>query len=65
MGVSPAQVEFVRHWTHLLLVVLQTAVAPVHLVELVAVHCTHAPVAVHAARAGSFKAAHSVSAAQA
>ena len=65
MGVAPEQVAFVRHWTHLLLVVLQTLVAPMHLVLFVAVHCTQAPVAAQAARAGSLKAKHSVSAAHA
>jgi hypothetical protein len=38
MGAVPAQVAFVRHCTHLLLVVLQTVVVPVHFVMLVAVH---------------------------
>jgi hypothetical protein len=65
IGVEPEHVAFVRHCTHLLVVVLQTLSAPMHLVLFVAVHCTQAPVVAHAARAGSFKAAHSASAAQA
>jgi hypothetical protein len=65
LGLVPEQVAFVRHCTHALVVVLQTLVVPVHLVELVAVHCTQAPVVAQAARAGSFKTAHSVSPAHA
>jgi hypothetical protein len=45
--------------------VLQTVVVPVHFVMLVAVHCTQAPPAAHATRAGSFRLAQSGSAAHA
>jgi hypothetical protein len=65
IGFAPEQAAFVRHSTHAFVVVLQTLVAPVHLVALVAVHCTQAPVVAQAARAGSFKTAHSVSPTQA
>ena len=65
MGDVPEQVLFVRHCTHLFVVVLQTVVVPVHFVLLVAVHWTQAPVVTQATRVGSFKAAHSVSAAHA
>src|ERR1017187_729731 len=65
IGVVAVQVVFVRHWTHLLLAVLQTAVVPVHLLLFVAVHCTQAPPAAHATRAGSFRPAQSGSVAHA
>jgi hypothetical protein len=65
IGFAPEQVAFVRHWTQAFVVVLHTLVVPVHLVAFVVEHCTQAPVAAHAARRGSFKAVHSVSAAHA
>jgi hypothetical protein len=65
IGFVPEQVAFVRHCTQALVVVLQTAVVPVHLVAFVAVHWTHAPVVAQAVRAGSLRVAHSVSAAHA
>jgi hypothetical protein len=65
MGVVPEQVALVRHWTHLLVVVLQTEVLPVHLVLLLAVHWTQAPPAAHATRFASFNPAQSLSPAQA
>jgi hypothetical protein len=65
MGAVPAQVVFVRHCTHLLLVVLQTLVAPAHFVLFVLVHCTHAPLVAHATRTESLSPAQSVSAAHA
>jgi hypothetical protein len=65
IGVVPTQLSSVRHCTHLFVAGLHTVVAPVHLLLLFAVHCTHAPPAAHAARAGSFSAAHSSSAPQA
>lgn len=61
MGVAPEHVVFVRHWTHLLVVALQTDVVPVHLVLFELVHCTHAPPVAHAARAGSFSPTQSAS----
>jgi hypothetical protein len=61
IGVAPVQVAFVRHWTHLLVVVLQTAVLPTHLVASVLVHCTHAPLAAQAARVGSLRPVQSAS----
>jgi hypothetical protein len=65
MGFAPEHVALAKHSTQAFVVVLQTLVAPVHLVALVAVHWTHAPVVAQAARAGSFNAAHSGSAAHA
>lgn len=38
IGVVPEHVPLVRHWTHLLVVVLQTVVVPAHFVLLVTVH---------------------------
>jgi hypothetical protein len=62
MGVLPVQAALVRHCTHLLSVVLHTAVAPAHLVLFVPVHWTQAPLAAaQAAWAGSFKPAQSAS----
>jgi hypothetical protein len=49
----------------LLLAVLHTVVVPVHLLLLVAVHCTQAPLAAHATWAGSFRPAQSGSVAHA
>jgi hypothetical protein len=65
IGVEPEQVALVRHCTHVLLVTLQTVVVPPHLMAFVAVHCTQAPPAAHATRAGSFRPAQSGSVAQA
>jgi hypothetical protein len=65
MGVAPEQFAADIHWTHVFVPVSQAEVAPVHLVALVAVHWTQAPVAAQAVRAGLFKAEHSVSAAHA
>jgi hypothetical protein len=65
IGFVPEQVAFVRHCTQAFVVVLQTFVAPVHLVALVAVHWTQAPVVAQAARRGSLRDAHSVSGAHA
>ena len=65
MGVLPEQLVFVRHCTHLLLVVLQSAVVPVHWVLFEAVHWTQAPLAAQAERAGSLKALQSPSPVQA
>ena len=65
IGVEPEQVALVRHCTHMLLVTLQTLVVPLHLMAFVAVHCTHAPPAAHATRAGSFRPAQSGSVAHA
>jgi hypothetical protein len=65
IGVEPEQVAFVRHCTHVLIVTLQTLVVPPHLVALVAVHCTQAPPAAQATRAGSFRPAQSGSVAHA
>jgi hypothetical protein len=56
IGVAAGQVALVRHWTHLFVVASQSGVAPEH-VEL-SMHCAHAPVAAHAARAGSARVAH-------
>jgi hypothetical protein len=65
IGVVPEQLAFARHCTHLFAVVLHTGVAPVHLALLAAVHCTQAPLAAHAVRAGSLRPAQSPSPAQA
>lgn len=51
-GVCGGQSGFERHWTHSLVVVLQTGVEPVQAVVSPALHCTHvpapAPASVHA-----------------
>lgn len=63
MGALAGQVAPVRHCTHLLVVVSQSGVAPEQ-VEL-SMHCTHAPAAEQATRAGSARAAHWAAAVQA
>jgi hypothetical protein len=64
-GVAPEQLVLVRHCTHLLVTVLHKAVAPAHWALFEAVHWTQAPLAAHAERAGSLRAPHSLSPAQA
>lgn len=55
-GVAPPQLELVRHWAQALVLVSQTPVgSPQSVFE---VHCTHRPVAAHAARRGSLSTAH-------
>jgi hypothetical protein len=65
MGVAPEQLVLARHCTHLLVAVLHTAVVPPHWALFAAVHWTQAPLAAHAERAGSLRAPHSLSPAQA
>jgi hypothetical protein len=64
-GVTPEQLVLVRHCTHLLVAVLQRAVEPAHWVLFEVVHWTQAPLAAQAERAGSLRAPHSLSPAQA